>query len=72
MITQIMCLAIPGKIKKINGKTATVAYPGETREVLLGEKGLKAGDYVMVQMGIAVKKLSPREARASLSAWKSL
>lgn len=58
-----MCLAFPGKIKKINGKSATVEYPLETREVLVGEKNLKVGDLVMVQMGIIIKKLTPKEAR---------
>jgi len=64
-----MCLAFPGKIKKINGKTAVVEYPHETREVMVGDKNLKAGDYVMVQMGIAVNKLSEKEAKESLKAW---
>jgi hydrogenase assembly chaperone HypC/HupF len=67
-----MCLAFPGKIKKTNGKTATVEYPHETREVLIGEKNLKAGDFVMVQMGIAVKKLTPKEANESLATWGHL
>lgn len=67
-----MCLAFPGKIKKIDGKTAVVEYPNETREVLVGERNLKAGDFVMVQMGIAVKKLTPKEAKSSLAAWGQL
>ncbi|MEK7127896.1 MAG: HypC/HybG/HupF family hydrogenase formation chaperone [Patescibacteria group bacterium] len=67
-----MCLAFPGKIKKINGKTAVVEYPHETCEVLVGEKNLKAGDFVMVQMGIAIRKLTPKEAKESLAAWGQL
>ena len=29
-----MCLAIPGKVKKINKRTLIVKYPSEEREVL--------------------------------------
>jgi len=66
-----MCLAIPGQIKKIEGHKATVKYPGEERFALVGDEKLKKGDYVMVQMGIVVKKLNATEARHSLKAWKT-
>ncbi len=67
-----MCLAIPGRIKKIDGRKVMVSYPNETRLAMLGTENLKAGDYVMVQMGIVVKKLTLKEARASLKAWEEL
>ena len=66
-----MCLAIPGQIIKVEGHKATVKYPGETRDVLLGDEKVKKGDYVMVQMGIVVKILSKKEALQSLKAWKN-
>lgn len=65
-----MCLAIPGQIKKIEGHKATVKYPGEERFALVGDEKVKKGDYVMVQMGIVVKILTPSEAKTSLKAWK--
>lgn len=64
-----MCLAIPGKILKITGGKATVAYPGETREVLLGDEKVSLGDYVLVQMGIVIQKMTEKEAEDSLTAW---
>lgn len=64
-----MCLAIPGKIKKVEGHKATVQYPGEERFALVGDEKLKKGDYVMVQMGIVVKILKEKEAKESLKAW---
>lgn len=66
-----MCLAIPGKVKEINGRQAIVQYPGETRRTLIGEEGVKVGDYVLIQMGIIIKILSRKEARASLSNWQA-
>ncbi len=65
-----MCLAIPGKIKKISGQKATVAYPGETREVLLAGETPKVGDFVLVQMGIVIKILSVSEAKVARKAWQ--
>ena len=65
-----MCLAIPGQIKKIEGHKVTVKYPGEERFALLGDEKVKKGDFVMVQMGIVVKKLTATEAKRSLREWE--
>ena len=65
-----MCLAIPGKIKQIDGREAMNEYPGETSTAFLGDDiKVKPGDYVMVQMGVVVKKISAREAKLSVKAW---
>lgn len=64
-----MCLAIPGKVKKIEGHKAVIEYPGETRLVLVGDDPVKVGDYVLVQMGIVIKILSPSEAAITSKAW---
>jgi len=65
-----MCLAIPGKIKQIDGREALIEYPGETRKAFLGDDvKAKLGDFVMVQMGVVVKKISAKDARLSLQAW---
>jgi hydrogenase assembly chaperone HypC/HupF len=66
-----VCLAIPGQVTKVEGRKVTVKYPGEERFAMLGEEGVKKGDYVMVQMGIVIKVLSKKEAKESLKAWKS-
>lgn len=66
-----MCLAIPGKVKEINGREALIEYPNETRRALVGVDGIEAGDYVLVQMGIAINKLSKADAEVSLKAWQS-
>ncbi len=65
-----MCLAIPGKIKQIDGREAVMEYPGETRRAFLGDDVKAAvGDFVLVQMGVIVKKLSAKEAKLSIKAW---
>jgi hydrogenase expression/formation protein HypC len=64
-----MCLAIPGKILKIDGQKATIQYPEEQRFAMVGGEEVLVGDYVMVQMGIIIKKLSEEEAKVSAQAW---
>ena len=66
-----MCLAIPGKIKQIDGREALVEYPQEVRRAFLGDDvPAQVGDYVMVQMGVVVKKLSAKEAKTTLKTWR--
>lgn len=66
-----MCLAIPGQVKKVEGRKVTVKYPDEERFAMLGDEDVKKGDYVMVQMGIVIKVLTEVEAKEALKAWKS-
>ena len=68
-----MCLALPGKIVAISDRSAVVEYPGQTRQVLLSDDvKIKLNDYVMVQMGVVIKKVSAQEAKHSLRAWESI
>ncbi len=66
-----MCLAVPGKIKKIEGKKVLLDYPIEKRYALIGDEKVKVGDYVMVQMGIIVKILTRKEAKTATEAWNN-
>lgn len=65
-----MCLAIPGRVKKIEGQKLTVEYPTETRLAHAGGMDLNVGDYVLIQMGIAIKVVTEKEAKVSWKAWK--
>lgn len=67
-----MCLAIPGQVIKIDNEKLTVRYPDETRQALAGGLSLSINDFVLIQMGIAVKKLTKKEAAESWKAWKTL
>ncbi|MBL7151584.1 MAG: HypC/HybG/HupF family hydrogenase formation chaperone [Candidatus Omnitrophica bacterium] len=62
-----MCLAIPMKIKKIEGNFAKVETGGFARKVniqMLG--GIKIGDYVIVHAGFAIQKIDPQKAKETL------
>ena len=63
-----MCLAIPMKIKSIDGFQCTCEARGIERDVslfLLQGEDLAAGDYVLVHVGYAIQKVSADHAADS-------
>jgi len=69
-----MCLAIPGKVIKIDTKkqTAIVDYEAEKREVSIAIlPDVKVGDYVLVQAKMIVQTLEKKEAEKFLDSLRS-
>ncbi|NMB56626.1 HypC/HybG/HupF family hydrogenase formation chaperone [Candidatus Beckwithbacteria bacterium] len=66
-----MCLAIPGKVIKIEGRKALVQYPGVTNAALISDEKVKVGDMVIVQMGIIINKVNKKQATAMQKAWEN-
>ncbi|MDH3561155.1 MAG: HypC/HybG/HupF family hydrogenase formation chaperone [Gammaproteobacteria bacterium] len=65
-----MCLGIPMQIKNIDGFNACCEAKGVERDVslfMMQDQPLQPGDYVVVHVGYAIQKITPREAR---SAWE--
>jgi hydrogenase expression/formation protein HypC len=69
-----MCLLIPGRIVAIaddltRGRTATIEYPGLTRSAALTYlPEAEVGDFVLVQAGFAMRRLSPEQAADAIAA----
>ncbi|MBU1147850.1 MAG: HypC/HybG/HupF family hydrogenase formation chaperone [Candidatus Omnitrophica bacterium] len=62
-----MCLAIPMKIKKIEGNRAIVSSGSVERRIAIDFlTNSKIGDYVMVHAGFAIEKLDPKQAEETL------
>jgi len=68
-----MCLAIPGRIVKVNESEDTlmrmgkVDFGGVTREVCLAYvPETQIGDYVIVHVGFAISQIDEAEARETL------
>lgn len=62
-----MCLAIPMKIKSINGEFAEVETGRLRRSINIQLlSSIKTGDYVIVHAGFAIKKLDPQKAKETL------
>lgn len=67
-----MCLAVPGKIEKIDDssspKMAKVSFGGITRDVCIDFlPDIKTGEYVVVHAGFALERINRKEAEEQLS-----
>ena len=63
-----MCLGIPMQIKEIDGFVARCEAKGVERDVslfMLQHEELAPEDFVVVHVGYAIQKVTPREARST-------
>lgn len=68
-----MCLAIPGKIMKIDGDLAKVDFgDGTAREVNASLVDVKIGQYVIVHAGFAIEILDEKAAKETLKLWDEI
>jgi len=68
-----MCLAIPGKIMKIDGELAKVDFgDGTAREVNASLVDVKVGQYVIVHAGFAIEILDENAAKETLKLWDEI
>ena len=66
-----MCLAVPAKVIELkeNGQKAVIEQPGVTREVFNNVIKAKKGEFVLVQQGFIVERVSEKEAKESWRIW---
>jgi len=68
-----MCLAVPGKISKINNNIAIVDFGEVKREVSISlTPSAKIGDYVLVHAGFAIQILDPDDAKETLDLFNKI
>lgn len=68
-----MCLAIPGKVVKIENQVSEVDIMGARRRVSIELlKDIKVGDYVLVHAGCAIAKVNEEEAKQTIELFKEL
>ena len=70
-----MCLAIPGKVIKIdeNKEHATVDYgDGTKRKANISLVSVKIGDYILVHAGFAIEVLNEKEANETLDLFREI
>jgi hydrogenase expression/formation protein HypC len=70
-----MCLAIPGKIIKINddGNSALVDFDGLQQNVIVALlMNPQAGNYVIVHAGYAIEQMNEKEALEAIEQWKEI
>jgi len=62
-----MCVGIPGKVIRIDGRMATVEVGGASREIALDLiDGVALGDYVIAHAGFAIHRIDEEEALETL------
>lgn len=57
-----MCVAIPGRVKSIDGGRATVDFEGNSVTARTGLLSVKVGDRVLVHAGMIIQVLREEEA----------
>jgi len=67
-----MCLAIPAKVVELKerGKRAVVEQPGLKREVFNTVINARQGEWVLLQQGFIVERISEKEAKETFEAMK--
>ena len=58
-----MCLALPGKIVKIDEENATIDYGGIKKKANVSFIDCKIGDYVLVHVGFAIETVDEKKAK---------
>ena len=56
-----MCVAMPGRVLSVGGRTALVAFNGNRVEARTGLVKIEPGDNVLVHAGCILQKVSDRE-----------
>jgi len=68
-----MCLAIPAKVIKIDGKLAEVEIEGVKRQADLHlVEDVRVNDYILLHAGFAIEKVSSDDAKETLRLLKEM
>ena len=68
-----MCLAIPGKILKIDGNSALVDFDVIKQNVIIALiQNPEIGKYVIVHAGYAIEMMNEKEAMEAIEQWKEI
>jgi hydrogenase expression/formation protein HypC len=65
-----LCLAIPGRVVKVEKGFAIIDYSGERRKASAELVKIKPGDYVLVQAKFIVQKIPEKEALEAIGVWQ--
>lgn len=67
-----MCLGIPAKVVKINGRYAKVDFGQTFRQINISLVDVKENDWVIVHAGYAIQVLDEKEARKTLQLFEEI
>lgn len=67
-----MCVALPGKIEKIEDNIATVNFSGNLVRAHTGVVKVSVGDFVLVHAGLVIQKLDKSEAESMAELFEAI
>jgi len=67
-----MCLAVPGKIVKIEGDTGDIDFGGVIRKANITMVEANVGDWAIVHAGFAIEIMDEEEAQETLKLWNDV
>jgi hydrogenase expression/formation protein HypC len=67
-----MCLAIPGKIVKIEGDVGDIDFGGVVRKANVTMVEAKVGDWAVVHAGFAIEIMDEEEAQETIRLWNEV
>ncbi|MCL1978824.1 MAG: HypC/HybG/HupF family hydrogenase formation chaperone [Methanomassiliicoccaceae archaeon] len=67
-----MCLAVPGKIVKIEGDTGEIDFGGVIRKANITMVEAKVGDWAIVHAGFAIEIMDEEDAEETLRLWNEV
>jgi len=67
-----MCLAIPGKIVKIEGEMADVDFGGVTRKANVSMVDAEVGLWAVVHAGFAIQIMDEEDAQETIRLWNEV
>lgn len=69
-----MCLGVPGRVVSVDGDIARVDFWGVSKPVRLDvvDAPVAAGDYVLVHVGFAIRRIPPDDIAATLALYDEL
>jgi hydrogenase expression/formation protein HypC len=67
-----MCLAVPGKIVRIEGDTGDIDFGGVIRKANITMVEAKVGDWAVVHAGFAIEIMDEEEAQETLKLWNEV
>ncbi|MGI5964297.1 MAG: HypC/HybG/HupF family hydrogenase formation chaperone [Candidatus Methanomethylophilaceae archaeon] len=67
-----MCLAVPGKIVKIEGETADIDFGGVIRQASVAMIDAEVGQWAVIHAGYAIEVMDEDEARDTLKLWNEV
>jgi len=67
-----MCLAVPGRIVRIEGDVGEIDFGGVIRKANVTMVEAKVGDWAVIHAGFAIEIMDEEEARATIELWNEV